>query len=164
MLFYRIRKLAIVLIMIAVAGCGRNSVPSDEDLIATFHYRRAEFDRLLQMIIADTKLYRIDCDWTDPKEPIEAGVSPERIAEYRRLLDDVGCHRGFEAFQRQGIHFIAAARGLVTGGSSKGLYYFAGAPPLVVTNTATYSQKPQEYSYEVFRHIEGHWYVFFESD
>jgi hypothetical protein len=181
--FYHIRKLAIAFMMIVMVGCAskatlemseaekweaadeaKNPILPDEDLIAAFQQHRATFELLLRMIAADSKLHRVDCDWTDPQNPKDAGVSPERISEYRQLLDEVGCHRGFEVFPaRPGIYFISAAQGTVVNSLTKGFYYFEGTPDTIVTNTETYIPKAQEYSFEIFRHIDGHWYVYFQK-
>jgi len=113
------------------------------------------------MIAADQSLHRVDEDWADPPD----AVSADRLDAYRRLLKDVGCRRGFCAYPgRPGVYFISAARGVVAGSTTQGYYYFEGVPPLLVTNTAAYTPKPDEYSYEVFRLIEGHWYIFYEVD
>lgn len=144
----------------------KNPILPDERLITTFQNHRATFEQLLRMVTADSKLHRVDEDWTDPGDPKAVGVSPGRIKEYRHLLQKVGCRRGFCAYPgRPGIYFISASQGTVVASIDKGYYYFEGTPVPVVTNTATYYPKDQTYSYEVFRHIDGHWYVYYqESD
>jgi hypothetical protein len=162
--FHRIRNLAVVLALIIVVGCVPQN-KSDEGLIATFQKHRETFEKLHQMITADSNLHRVDYDWTDPGDPASVGVSPERIEEYRHLLQDVGCRRGFCAYPgRPGIYFISAAHGLVVGGGSQGFYYSERTPNPLVTNTAAYYPTQQPDSYTVFRHIDGHWYVYFEVD
>jgi hypothetical protein len=143
----------------------QNPILPDEDLIAAFRKHRATFEQLQQMIAADSALHRVDDDWTDPTTPKDAGVSPERMAQYRQLLTEVGCRRGFCAYPgRPGIYFISAAQGTVVSSLTKGYYYFEATPPLLVTNTSAYSPENGVDSYEVFRPIEGHWYVYFQRD
>jgi hypothetical protein len=138
---------------------------SDEDLIAAFQKHRATFEQLRQMIATDSKLHRVDVDWTDPSDPKDAGVSTTRIIQYRQLLDESGCRRGFEASPAQpGIYFISSALGTVASSLTKGYYYSEEPPESVVTNTMTYSPTHPEDSYEVFRHIDGHWYIYFNKD
>jgi hypothetical protein len=143
----------------------KNPILKDEDLIASFQKHRAKFDQLQQMIATDSKLHRVDEDWTDPHDPKDAGVSTIRIENYRRLLVEAGCRRGFAAFPgRPGIYFISAAQGTVASSLTQGYYYSEGAPQYVVSNTMKYSPKHPEDSYEVFRHIDGHWYIYFNKD
>ena len=163
-------NLTIAFTIVFLFGCAGPSlsdeaIPSDGNLIAVFQGHRAVFDQLLGMIKKDSGLCRVDCDWTAPTNPQDVGVNPERIKDYRQLLDEIHCHRGFEAFPaRPGIHFISVTRGVVAGGLAKGFYYFEGTPDCLVTNTDTYRPKPNEYSYEIFRPIEGHWYIYLEVD
>jgi hypothetical protein len=155
------RLLALEWSLLVAVNDAQNPILPDEDLIAEFQKHRATFEQLQQMIATDSTLHRVDNDWTDPSP----GVSPERIAQYRQLLQEVGCRRGFCAYPgRPGMYFISAAQGTVASSLTKGYYYFEGTPPLLVTNTSAYSPKNGVDSYEVFRPIEGHWYVYFESN
>jgi len=143
----------------------QNPILPDDDLISGFQKHRATFEQLHQMIVTDSKLHRVDVDWTDPRDSKDAGVPPERITQYRQLLQEVGCRRGFCAYPgRPGMYFISGAQGMVVSSLTKGYCYFEGTPDFLVTNTATYRPKHSVDSYEVFRHIEGHWYVYFDSD
>jgi hypothetical protein len=151
--------------LLVAVNNAQNPILPDEDLIAAFRKHRATFEQLQQMIAADSALHRVDDDWTDPTTPKDAGVSPERMAQYRQLLTEVGCRRGFCAYPgRPGIYFISAAQGTVVSSLTKGYYYFEATPPLLVTNTSAYSPENGVDSYEVFRPIEGHWYVYFQRD
>jgi hypothetical protein len=69
----------------------KNPILPDEDLLASFQKFRTTFEQLQQMIATDSKLYRVDEDWTDPRDPRDAGVSSARTAKYRRLLAEAGC-------------------------------------------------------------------------
>ena len=143
----------------------KNPILPDEDLTASFQKHRVTFEQLQQMIATDSKLHRVDEDWTDPQDPKDAGVTTNRIEDYRRLLAEIGCRRGFAAYPgRPGIYFISAAQGTVASSLTKGYYYSEDAPQYVVANTMTYSPKRPEDSYEVFRHIDGHWYIYFNKD
>jgi len=148
---------------IIAEGDANHPILPDDVLISAFQQHHSTFEELRQMIATDSKLHRVDEDWTDPKDPAEVGISPERIAEYRRLLAEVGCSRGFIAYPtRPGIYFISGARGLVVAGSTKGYCCLESALPLVVTNTETYSPPHAGDDFEVFRPIEGHWYIWYE--
>ena len=143
----------------------KNPILSDDVLIAQFQKHRVTFEQLQEMIATDSKLHRVDEDWTAPKDPSDAGVSPSRIAEYRQLLMEVGCRRGFETFpSHSGIYFISAAQGTVAASQDQGFYYCQSTPDPVVTNTASYRAEQTAASFKVYRHIDGHWYIYYARD
>ena len=76
--------------LIALAILSSLEPPSDVAMTANLMANRATFDRLLAMIQEDRGLLRVDVDWTDPADPEQAGISPARIAEYRRLMQAIG--------------------------------------------------------------------------
>jgi hypothetical protein len=148
-----------------IAGWGDGGqIWPDDLLLAAFQQHRSTFEQLHQMIVTDSQLHRVGEDWTDPRDPATIGISPERIAEYRKLLATVGCGAGFAEYPwRPGIHFISAATGMAaSGGYVKGYCYLENAPTSVVTNTAAYNPPHAGDDYVVFHPIEGHWYVYFE--
>ena len=159
---FRTPLLTIVAIVLIV-GCNRHEKHmSDEALITAFLKHQADFEQLRRMATADKKLLRVDAYRTDPRDLASAGVSPQRVAEYRRLLHRVGCPEGLMAFPaRPGIRFLSSSRGLLNRGSSKGYCYLERAPPLVVTNIDTYRPEHPG-AYEVYRQIERSWYLFLE--
>src|SRR5258707_15821870 len=59
---------------------------SDDQLMANFYAHKTEFEHLLQMVLSEKELYRVDDNWTAPDPPESVGVSKERIAEYRRIF------------------------------------------------------------------------------
>jgi hypothetical protein len=153
----------LAVVLCALGGCGR-APATDEALVQDFYRHREVFHDLVEMISSDKKLYRVDEDWTEPRDPSGVGVSKERIAQYRRLLRRIGCRRGFIAYPtRPGIFFVRSTKGLATGGASHGICYLEVPPVSVVTNALSYRPNHTN-SYEVFRHIEGRWYVYSEYD
>ena len=159
----RSHKILAVLCCGVLVGC-ESKHATDDKLIARFQKQKAIFEKLREMIASDSGLQRVDYYWTDPKDPTTLGVSPRRIAEYRNLLDSVGCHRGFSAYGRPEVYFIASARGLgIGGGSEKGFCYLPTPPASVVTNTAIFqATRPETHS--IYRHLEGAWYLYFQYD
>src|SRR5260370_10365741 len=90
----------------------------DERLLANFFKHRIEFEELHRMATNDAKLLRVDASRTDPPDSASVGVSPQRIATYRALLNKVECPEGLMAFPaRPGIRFIASSTGLLNRGS-----------------------------------------------
>jgi hypothetical protein len=135
---------------------------SDEELIANFKTHEAEFDQLLQMVVADKGLLRVDDDWTNPTDPKTIGVSDERIATYRNIFRKLDIPRGFSSYQG-GVEFISSSQGLAVGGSSKCYTWLEKPPPKLVDNIETYRSKPGA-SYPVFRHVQGNWYLVFYAE
>jgi hypothetical protein len=150
-------------VILGLVACGNFPV-TDESMLKQFENNRQDFERLIEMISSDKVLYRVDKDWTDPSDPKQVGISDQRIAEYRALLRKVGCSRGFIAYPtRPGIYFVVSARGLATGGASQGICHLDIAPESLVSNTTSYKPNSAD-SYQVFRHIDGRWYIYFEYD
>jgi hypothetical protein len=71
----------------------------DEEVITHFKTHESEFNQLLQTVLADKGLRRVDDDWTDPKDPQTIGISPEQIAAYRRIFRTLDIPRGFSSYQ-----------------------------------------------------------------
>lgn len=144
-----------------VLGCsGQTKHKSDDDLIANFRNHRKDFEQLREMATADRNLVRVDTRHTEPEDLRSAGVSAARIADYRKLFRRARCPEGLlSSPRRPGIWFLASTHGLLNRGSSKGYCYATSPPPLIVTNTANY-RPPNREGYEIYRHIEGSWYLF----
>lgn len=71
--------------------------------------------------------------------------------------------RGFEHFDgKPGIIFIASCVGTMSG-STKGYYFSNVTPNPLVKDLDSYRPVPNR-GYEAYRHIEGSWYLIFESD
>src|SRR5438445_4791219 len=95
----KMRLLRIILFamlpMVIMIGCGQHVEHKPDDiLLASFFKHRTEFEELHRMAAADTNLLRVDASRTDPRDAAEAGVSPRRVATYRKLLNRVGCPAG----------------------------------------------------------------------
>jgi hypothetical protein len=152
-----------MMVLILIVACNeRDKHKPDEVLISAFQHHREDFEQLRKMAAAETNLLRLDAYESDSEELISGGVSPKRIAEYRRLFNRVGCPEGLMLFPaRPGIRIVSSNHGLLDSGSSKGYCYLETVPPLVVTNTDKYRPEPSG-PYEVYRKIEGSWYIFLE--
>jgi hypothetical protein len=160
----------------ALTGCAGD--PTDNAMIKTFQEHRHEFEALKTMVAHDQYLNRVDIDWTQPDDPSTAGVTPERIAEYRRIFQRLGITRGFQAYgDRAEIEFIAHAEGLSVSGHAKSYCWRESPPPETVNSIdALRAKKSEEYqnyldhktdSFEehviAYRHIDGHWYLAYKS-
>jgi hypothetical protein len=139
---------------------------SDADLIRTFTEHRTQFEEIVAMTSQDDKLRRVDDTWTDPADPAEAGVSAERIAQYREKMSAIGVARGFATYGGPGyVELYASAQGLVTGGSSKGYLHTTRPPaPLVEDLDAAAKAAGPSILPPVYRRIDQDWYLFYEQN
>ena len=139
-----------------------NDPPPDRQMLVEFSQHRAEFDHLAAMVQADKKLERVDENWTQPDNPQKIGVSPARISEYRRRLSGVGVPRGFEAFGGpQVIKFLYWGHGsAISSDTDKGFAHLA-FPPAKVLNSLDQCQPDEHNGVLAYRHIEGHWYLYY---
>jgi len=152
------------LLLLALAGCGSGSHPSDKKLIENFQTHKAAFDQLLRMFLADKGLGRVGEDFTRPENASSVGVNAEGLKAYRRLFERLGLKGGVEGYDEKDIVlFYASAEGLSVSGSSKGYAYCKQRPPLVVEDLDSY-KSPGDKSFTAFRHLEGNWYLFFERE
>lgn len=150
--------------LLFLSGCGKDTHPTDAVLLENFAKHEAEFEQLLAMLRTDRTLERVDDNWTRPADPMTIGVTPERIAEYRQRFATLGIPRGFYAFHDpERFSLLATAFGLSVGGSAKGYAYLEHSPDLIIGDLDTYHSDDGR-SFTAYRHIHGHWYLFFEYE
>jgi len=150
---------------IAVVWIAREAVepPSDATMLRQFERNESKFDALVGMANADKGLDRVDENWTIPADTKDVGVSPERLADYRRLLRDAGTPRGFQVAQgRDGFNFFFWLRGsAISDDTDKGFAYRTTPPPSTVQTLDGIRAESRNASI-AFRHIRGNWYLFYE--
>ena len=145
-------------------GCGRLNHPSDQELIDNWRAHKSEFQQLLQMFIADKGLGRVAPDFTRPENPINVGVTQERLKAYRNLFNTLGLSAGVEGYdEKETIWFHASTQGLAVSGSSKGYAYLSKKPVLLVENLEKYWSTDGK-SFTAFKLIEGNWYLYFDYE
>ena len=159
--------LAVVGVALLFGGCFSSlskKHPTDDELLKNFQTHKVEFDRLLKMFLADKELGRVAPDFTRPEDPRTVGVSPERLGEYRKLLNTLGLSNGIEGYKEKDlVYFHSSAQGLAVSGSGKGYAFAVIRPALVVDNLDNYWSKDSR-SFTAFRHIEGNWYLYFDYE
>jgi len=158
---YILSVLTVLAVALSLSACD-GPRPSDAEIIARFRVNRAQIEQLMAMMRSDRVLTRVDDNWTDPEDPTTVGISHERIAEYRRILNTIGFPRGFYYDPKSGrVKFMAWAVGLVVGGAAKSLIYLPEAPPPgpLVADLDAYQRPPEQSYILVYRHIEGPWYL-----
>lgn len=136
--------------------------PPDTQLLQNFERRQTTFNQLAQMTQADRNLKRVDYDWTDPSSPETIGVSPARVSIYRRLLDSVHCHRGFNAYQDHGTEFQYWGHGSAISDDEDKGYANLVVPPKQVLKTLDDCQPDEKNGVQAYRHIEGRWYLCYD--
>lgn len=104
-------------------------------MVENFRLHRADFENLLAMIRDDEsggkRLYRIDYDWTEPKDLGALGISDERVREYRSLFPKIGVPLGFYAYGEDDVYmFVASTQGIAVSGTSKS-YVWRPEPPSI---------------------------------
>jgi hypothetical protein len=128
--------------------------PTTAALISNFRAHQAEFNQLHLMFQADASVGRITPDYTD--QPL----SGQRLSEYRHLFRRLGLQSGIEGYgAKDVIWFHSSASGLATSGSSKGYVYSIQPPTPLVDDLDRASSEDGE---EIYQHIEGYWYIYYE--
>ena len=119
----------------------------------------------MKMMEEDRVIRRVDYDWTGPSNPLSAGITADRISQYRRILFDIECPRGFYYDSNTGsVTIIAWAVGLVGSGASKSFTYKPVNPVPLVDELDSY-QVPAGQNYVLaYRRIEGDWYLEYDAD
>ena len=136
--------------------------PSDQQLLRNFNRNRITFNELAQMTQADKELTRVDYDWTQPSDPRTVGVSAERIRKYRYLLNSINVHRGFQSDTSHNVEFMYYATGSAISSDTNKGYTYLTVPPKQTLNTLDDCQPDEKNGVEAYRHIEGHWYLYYE--
>lgn len=139
---------------------------SDAAMIENFQARKAVFERIRTMILADKGLERVDDTWTRPSDPATIGVPPARIEEYRALFAEIRTSRGIEAYDpaRNSFFLIGSAQGTTVHGSMKSYAWFASAPSPIVADLEQFAATAPRRSGPAYRPLEGNWYLSFIED
>ena len=138
-----------------LAGCG---APSDDVMINGFQTHRAQYSELLSMFQSDRQLHFIG-QWNVPEAQDSAigTLDHARVARYRTLMDQLHVD-SVERYFGHTILVVTSTGGLAPSGFVKG-YLFAKKPPSpLVGDTANTGDSEGE----VYRHIEGDWYLMYE--
>jgi hypothetical protein len=142
--------------------------PSDAEMIDNLRRNRTDFDRLVAMI-QDRGLERVDNDWTRPEDPASVGISPARIAEYRKIMVRIGIARGFmHRLPDAPIIFIGYVRGLLMKSRAKNYVWSEASSDRydddnIVTNLDEFWFS-HDRNIEVYRKVDGNWYLHLHVD
>jgi hypothetical protein len=175
----RVVGIGVVLLALAAAGCNC-AHPTDEELIRNFQAHKADFQRLHDMLAADTLVYLVSprqvWGYEGAAKPSEVGLSEARLNEYRRIFEAIGARwveirpsepqhpLTPEVRSRAPISVHVSKCGVVSHGSSEKGYSFAGEhlPNVpVVPNTDFFKEQRTEAQFMATRVLEGEWSVFY---
>lgn len=155
----------IVITTVVFVVCACKDIPqkSDQEMIDNFRNKRSKFEDLLQMVREDQDkigggLFRIDDDWTEPKDLAALGIDNERVEKYRSIFLEIGIPRGFYAYPSGVCYFVASAQGIAPSGKSKGYAWSNKTPdPLIDGDLDEY--RNNNFDFRAFRSIESDWYL-----
>ncbi|AZO95065.1 hypothetical protein [Halocella sp. SP3-1] len=155
----------ISIILLLLTAC--ESVPTDDILINNFREHKSDFKKLITMFRQDKELGYISQKIISPMD----AVSEERKKEYRDLLKELKIKQIKSYDKNENIAFNVYAVGLSVTGAAKGYEYWGKQIPAhleLVRNLDEDYQKEREkdepLAYYKFRHIEGHWYLYYSVD
>ncbi len=160
--------LVTIAVVIAISSNNPDSLfhvhPSDEKLISNFYEHKEEFEQLAKMLISENEIEVIYPDTSEcqisNREIINSADSLS-CANYIRIFQTLGLNWAYTNLWagNENLWLTVSASGLSVSGSSKGYYYSSvDIPPSTALSENTDKTKGQE----VFRHIEGNWYIFIE--
>jgi hypothetical protein len=162
-------RLLLLLLVVFLASCDSpGEHPSTASLQKQWRDHRADLEKLVSMIKADTELHRVAPDFTRPDNLAAAGVDEKRLEEYRHLIKQTGVKSGIESYgAKETIWFHVSALGLSVSGSSKGFAFVDGDPETVVPDLDAHilqSHKEHAPSFTAFQRIDGNWYLYYDYE
>ena len=137
--------------------------PTDAELVAQFKRHRGTLEQVVAMAHDDDRLQRLAPDFMRPDNPVDAGVSPERIKTYRQLLARAEVAHGILKGDTE-VWFLVSTRGLSIAGSAKGILYCEQPDSdarIVTTNLDREVVPPR--GELVMRHIDGNWWLMLDT-
>ena len=139
-----------VIAALVVASCGYWEFrKSDYHREAVFRSHRAQYIAILGMLQKDKALRFLNGGLTDPSDPATAGISKERISEYRRGMADIECSSITYEPDYGSAYFSSSVFG------AAGILY----APIQSKETAKKYGLPLDRPPPQARVIEGDWYL-----
>jgi hypothetical protein len=142
-------------VLIAIAALALASCfywRSDAHRLSIFRAHKADYETLLGMLQHDENLTFINSGLTVPEDPTTKGISPQRIADYRRYMSSIQC----EALLYEPS--IGSALFVSKTASGPNILYFPSS-----FENANRSGRPAHNPPAQAHKIEGDWYLSSES-
>ena len=133
--------------------------PSDEELLKSLSSNQPKYEQLIQMFQTDQPLKVVHPTWIDP----ENGINQARWEQYKAIFKELKLDAGMRVHGNTGLEFTATAKGLATGGSSKGLVYATKNLAPLYKNLDTLPPDLQS-NVTGYRKINKFWYIYYEWD
>lgn len=130
--------------------------PSDENLIEAFKGNRASFEAIVAMI-------QQDADLKNKPDYLRVRIAQDELGSYRQILTQLNIPVMYVDHSLD-VEFAASNLGYAFSGSSKGYSFLKKKPADVVDNLDTFQSKQTSNSGSAYRHIDGNWYLFYESN
>ena len=167
--------LVLLLLVLLLAKCRADYAhPSDDTIIAEFAERRADYETLRDMMLAEDRVTRVGRDfiWIDGSANVRdaerARYLPDaRFDRYRALFDALDLDSGTIRTQDGSVGFLRSSRGIVTSGSGKRILWSPhAAPPLLGESDGDTDEQecPRGSPCIYFRRLADDWYLAYESD
>ncbi len=166
--------LCLAITSIVMIGCDDRHHNPDDVMVENFHQHKEDFEALMKLATSDPELIEYLKKYPTPKVADDSettGTLKQQLTIYRRLLRNCGVTRVHEYNSTdeypsfRGVHFDATATGYSFGGAYKS-YVYCDPPPdskYIVPSIDEYTS-PNHESYQIYRHIEGNWYLWYYFD
>lgn len=152
-------RVLILVCLVALLGCSRETAPTDEALIADFHRCQPQYQAALAAIRQRPLIKRVEASEAGELQFEPVGVPEARARPIRDVFTCAGLTSVRAASNR--VEFDAYASGLSIGGTLKGMAYSDDPPEKVVRSTdeeLAQGRRAQRYVYGD-RPVEDDWYV-----
>jgi hypothetical protein len=156
---------ALGITLLAAGGCGPATPPSDASIIARFDAHRAEFSQLLEMFDHDGINGRLGCADSADDARGPQPISPQRRTENVKIFKTIGCDGAvyYSPGSKANANFTMWSVGMLFAGQDKSIMLFPGEPPTpIVETTDGYRWTQMDHqrgAVELYRHIDGPWYL-----
>lgn len=160
---------AFFLISTLLFSCSDKPHLPDNALEDIFRQHEADFNKLIDMSNADSRVVRIAPDFTRlennynwPRPESELGFSKARWDEYRQLFKNLGLEQGITrpTDNPDLILLTASSRGLSVGGSLKG-YAYSTKELSPQVNSLDHIPLNLSNGRPIYKPVKEHWYLYY---
>lgn len=129
---------------------------TDTTMERNFERHRRDYEALVEMIEADDQLRVMATDRMEPDTAAAAGVTPERIDEYRRRLRRLGA-KSIRRWDGSYILIVDRSGGTLVNGVMKG-YLRSSSPKQPLVESTDWADKGQQ-DRTWYRALDDGWYI-----
>ena len=122
---------------------------SDTHRLALFRAHKPDYELLLNMLREDAVLTFLNSSVTTPENPAAHGISPQRIAQYRRYMSKIDCGAISYGSPSRPVLFVSDTAG------APNILYFPTRSAEEAKKSAVPGNRPPAQAY----HIQGNWYL-----